>query len=390
VSARPQRRSVDELLARSREIAEVDTLDDEIIEAVTVLHEALNEERAQLDGEGARAFEARLLRLLVNRLRMKRDLHRHPEIAQQPVQGPLVVMGTARSGTTKLQKVLAASGDVNFLPFWMSFNWASVTGQPGEPVEQRIAEAEAYCRWFDERSPATKLGHHFEALEPEEDGPLAEGSFVSTNFIGFAEIPRYARWLFRQPTTTDLEFLRDAMRYLQWQGLADARRPWLLKSPDYCARELDILEVFPDARFVMAHRSPLETLPSMCTLVGHFRRAYGAPAPDPTLLMDHAASSVERQLAIRREHPDLPLLDVLFDDVTGDLPAVLEQIYAHAGMTLNETARRRMQRWDTENGMHKLGRFAYSLEDVGLAEAEVRSRMAASFDLLDDLRARRR
>ena len=110
-------------------------------------------------------------------------------------------MGTARSGTTKLQKVLAASGDFNVLTFWKSFNWASVSGVPNESVEYRIAEADAFCRWFDQRSPEAKLGHHFAALEPEEDGPLAEGCFITSNFVGYAEVPGYAAWFGQQRAT---------------------------------------------------------------------------------------------------------------------------------------------------------------------------------------------
>ena len=153
-------------------------------------------------------------------------------------------------------------------------------------------------------------------------------------------MPGYGRWLGEQPAGVRFEFLRDVMQYMQWQGLARADRPWLLKSPAYGAQELEILEVFPDARFVMAHRSPLRTVPSTCTLVGHFRRAYGTSTPDPMLLMEHAAASMEAQSDIRRAHPDLPLLDLLFDDIVGDLETVVERVYAHAGMTLSDESRR--------------------------------------------------
>jgi len=385
VSPHPLQLSVAQLMATSREVAGVDLVDEEVVEPVTVLHRALCKERAQLDAEGARAFEEKLLRLLVNRLRMKRDFLRHPEIADQPISGPVIVMGTARSGTTKLQKVLAASGDFNFLTFWQAFNWASISGEPNESTAERIAEAEAFCRWFDERSPETKLGHSFEALEPEEEGVLTEGSFVTPTFVGFAEIPGYGRWMSEQSPMTELEFLRDAMKYLQWQGLAGADRPWLLKSPSYTAKELEILQVFPDARFVMAHRSPLRTLPSMCTLVASFRRAFGTSTPDSKLLFEHAASALEAQQAIRRSHRNLPLLDVRFEDVVGDLPAVVERVYAHAGMTLTDPARTNMVRWDAENTMHKYGAFTYSLDDVGLDEQEIRERMSDYFSLLDQL-----
>lgn len=377
------RLSVDELLARARERAGVDIVDDDVVEPLSVLHRALGKARAQLDAEGARAFEQKLLRLLVNRLRMARDLRRHPEIAEQTIHGPLIVMGTARSGTTKLQKALAASGDFNFLTFWQAFNWASISGEPNEPTDERIAEAEAFCRWFDQRSPETKLGHSFEALEPEEEGVLTEGSFVTPTFLGFAEIPGYGMWLAQQPPSIELEFLRDAMKYLQWQGLARVERPWLLKSPSYASLELEILRAFPDARFVMAHRSPLQTVPSMCKLVGLFRQAYGASEPDPMLLLEHNAASLDAQAAIRRAHPDLPVLDVLFEDVVGQLEAVVERIYAHAGMPLGPDGRDHVLRWERTNAMHKLGRFEYSLADLGVDEAVVRERMGAYLALLE-------
>ena len=150
----PIQLSVEDLMARSREIAGVDIVDDEIVEPLKVLHRAYAEE-AQLDGPGAEAMTQSLLRLLTNRLRMKRDFARHPEIADEEIKGPLVVMGVARSGTTKLQKVLAASGDFNFLPYWMNYSRASITGEPNEPIEERIAAAQALCEWYDSRSPDT-------------------------------------------------------------------------------------------------------------------------------------------------------------------------------------------------------------------------------------------
>src|SRR5262245_25489827 len=126
--------SVDGLMARSRAIAGVDIVDEEIVKPLTLLHRGYAEE-AQLSAEGARMHTQNLLRLLANRLRMQRDVQRHPEILEEPLEGPLVIMGVARSGTTKLQKVLASSGDFNWMPFWQNFHWASWTGVRGEPVE---------------------------------------------------------------------------------------------------------------------------------------------------------------------------------------------------------------------------------------------------------------
>jgi hypothetical protein len=376
--------SVDELMARSREIAGVDLVDDEIVEPLTILHRAYGEE-AQLDAEGAGVLTRSLLRLLANRLRMKRDFQRHPEIRDQPLKGPLVVMGVARSGTTKLQKVLASSGDFNWLPYWQNFSWASRTGVPNEPVAERIADAEAHCRWYDARSPETKLGHSFEALEPEEDAVLSEGCFVTPTFIGYAEIPSYAHWLAAQPPGIWFEFLRDSLKYLQWQGLASADKPWLLKSPNYNGLELEILKVFPAARLIMAHRSPLKTLTSMGKLVQCFRVAYSGLKPDLGLILEHNVHNMDAHLANRRAHPELPLLDVRFEDLVGSLPAVLRRVYADAGLSLSEASLDRMLKWDAEHTMHKQGEFKYSLDELGLDEAVIRSKMSDYFELLDKL-----
>jgi hypothetical protein len=126
-------------------------------------------------------------------------------------------------------------------------------------------------------------------------------------------------------------------------------------------------------------------MPSMCKLVGHFRKAYGTSAPDARMLLEHNAASLDAQLAIRRAHPELPLLDVRFEDVVDDLAGVVERIYAHADLPLRDEARAAMLRWDEEHVMHERGAFGYTLDEVGLDEVHIRSRMHAYFELLATL-----
>ena len=94
--------SVQQLLAKAREITGIDIVDDDVVEPLTAMVKSLNEE-SNLHAAGARAMESRLLRLLCNRLRMQRDFKAHPEIADQPVRAPIVICGMARTGSTKLQ-----------------------------------------------------------------------------------------------------------------------------------------------------------------------------------------------------------------------------------------------------------------------------------------------
>jgi len=346
-----------------------------------ILHRSLCEE-SQLSEDGARAHQSKLLRLLTNRLRMQRDFARHPEIAEQPLKGPLIVMGMARSGTTKLQKVLAASGYFNWLPYWQTHHWASVSGHPNEPTGPRIRDADGWCRWFVAASPESRQGHPFEALEPEEDSLLTEGSLVAPSFIGWGEIPSYLQWLSTQPPHVLFEFLRDALKYLQWQGLADPEKTWLLKAPLYNGLELEILKVFPNARFVMAHRTPLKTLPSSCKLVRCFRKPFSDLVPDVTPVVQGFVVTMGLHLANRSAYPGWPLLDLSFDEITRAMPAAIDRIYAHVGMSLRDDARSRMLRWEADNAMHKHGEFRYTLEEFGLSETQIRLDMRDYLDFL--------
>jgi len=375
--------SVDALLAHSREMTGIDLVDHEVIEPLTIMHRSLCEE-ARLHEQGALAQQHKLLRLLNNRLRMQRDFARHPEIADEPVEGPLFVIGMGRSGTTKTQKALSVSGDFNYLPFWQAFNPALLTGARDESPEARIREADEYCRWFDAAAPGTRLGHPFETHEPEEDTTLTEGSFRTMSFMGYAEIPGYVQWAAAQGPRPMFEFLRDSMKYLQWQGLASRSKRWLLKAPIYYGLETELLTVFPDALLVMTHRSPLQTVPSSCKLIELFHQPFDTAAQSPPTLQAGFAMMMGLHLSLRAQGA-FKLLDLRFEEVTHSIETAIEKIYAWIGLPLGDESRQRMLRWEAEHPMHGKGRFEYSLEEFGLSEATIERDFAGYLALLKNL-----
>ncbi len=113
--------SGEQMLARARELTDIDLVDEAAIEPLTVLLSAYNAD-ACLHKEGVAAIEKKLLRLLCNRLRMQRDFAAHPEIAEVEIKNPTFVYGQLRSCTTKMQKLLAATGDFHYLPFWKTYH----------------------------------------------------------------------------------------------------------------------------------------------------------------------------------------------------------------------------------------------------------------------------
>src|SRR5690606_6163617 len=94
------------------------------------------------DGAGFTQLDTMAHRLLVNRLRFAEDLAHHPEILDEDVSDPIVVIGFPRSGTTVLQRMMSADPAMQSLKLWRLLNPAPFPGEaPGEPGG-RLAFAE--------------------------------------------------------------------------------------------------------------------------------------------------------------------------------------------------------------------------------------------------------
>ena len=128
---------------------------------LNALVDALNRE-GQLNDIGVGFHSARLTDLLSNRLRMEAWLERHPEILDETINQPIVVIGLPRTGTTLLHRTIAADTQL-LAPLWYEVR------QPS-PLNDNFVEDDA-------RIPIAQA--EVAAREAEEEGPrLAEGVVV--------------------------------------------------------------------------------------------------------------------------------------------------------------------------------------------------------------------
>jgi len=378
-----QELSVNPLMSRSREITGIDRIDKDAIEPLEVLCASLRED-AGLHDVGVANWKAMLLRILSNRLRMQRDFAAHPEIADERIEAPAICIGMPRTGSTKVQKVLANSGDFNWLPLWKAYNPSSHTGVPGESPEPRIADTEAFVNRMNRYSPELRSGHDFSTHEPEEESCILEHSLRTPCFLGWGLITGYLRWLSTQSMTTQFEHLRDTLKYLQWQGLASRSKRWLLKSPLYYGMEPSLLEVFPDARLIMSHRHPRVSVPSSIKLLEKFFMPYSDARPDADRAVLGSASSIRRHFR-NRERMGLDILDIPYSELVRSPEAVIEKIYRFCGIPLSDGSRARMMEWNNSNPKDKHGRHGYSLAEYGYTEQKIQEVFAEYIDFLEDL-----
>jgi len=360
------------LMAAARAETGIDIVDHDIAEPLARLIGSLNSE-AELSAEGAAGMETRLKRLLSNRLRMQRDLIAHPEILDQPIVRPLFLSGAPRTGSTKLHKMLAASGDFQFLPFWRGYSLSLRTGSRDEDPGARRGDAEDFVRWFDERAPEAKLIHAYSATEAEEETLLFEHALAGGYLMALAYVPTFAGWSVPKQRAA-LPFLKQTLQYLQWQFHDGSAKPWVLKTPMHLGGESALAEIFPDAVFVGTHRDPQVMVPSSASLITQYHKAVSDATREAQLgpmILAGLAAGTDQMIADRAAHPDMPVLDVSYSALTQSSHAVVEQVYAHHGTALSATAAANIAAWERDNAQHKFGAHRYSLEEFGLTAGEI-------------------
>jgi hypothetical protein len=292
-----------------------------------------------------------VLRLLINRLGFTRDLREHPEILDENVAPPIVILGLPRTGTSKLQRTIASDPGIQRLEVWRLLNPAPMPGDPKTRIE--IGEQfEAMLR----QAPAFMAAHPMEAHEPDEDLWLMEMTFDAPVPSHRLHLPNHRKWIADRQDSA-YAYMRTALQYLQWQDGGGRDRPWVLKSPMHIGQVAILYELFPDATFVQCHRDVYTVLGSYCSLLEVARGMNCDQVDLESLGPDFAqfwGAYTARNLAARAAIPGLDIYDVSFGEIRDDINGVIAEIYRRAGRAVTPEAQ---AAFDTYNGRRPSGHF---------------------------------
>ena len=342
-------------------------------EALDVLAVALRDE-ARLSAQGRALLREKLLAQLGNRLVLEDYCKRHPEILEQPIDDPLVIVGLPRTGTTLLQRTLAVDPQFSKAQWWETRYPAPLAGEAVEAPVQRIERARMEVAGMIEFLPQLLAIHPLDAEQPDEEFMLMEHSFLCA-MDSYVNVPSYTAWLDRQDQAQVYRYLKKTLQFLQWQqarrGIAPGRR-WLLKSPQHLHTVELLFEVFPRAQVVLTHRDPGKTIPSLASFIHTLWQLYSEQVDARAVggqWNQRMARALHHTMQVRDDLPAGRFLDVRFEDTVSDPLGVVERIYAFAGLDLTPDCRAAMQRWLADNGREKRAAHQYSAEQFGLDEA---------------------
>lgn len=379
VAAAELPRTVPDLLAAARALAGLDDFGDpHFMQGLAVLIAGFRDE-AQLSAMGEQLAYGGVLNMLVNRLRYVRDLKAHPEILDEQITRPLIILGLPRTGTTKLQRILSADPQAQGMLYWKMMNPAPFPDEePGKPIA-RIQAAQAAVAMLTEHFPGFVARHPTEAEQPDEEVLLMQGSFECVVTWLFARSPTFYESVMRGDPRPLYQYLRGQMQYLQWQDGGARGRAWVLKSPCHTGLIDTLLETFPDAVLVHCHRDVNQLLPSIAGLVEEMRRIHSDHVDRLVLgeeMLDYFGRSMDRYLTLRNALPPDRILDVRYEDVLGDALGVVRRIYARAGRVLTPEAAQLISAWEEQRPPHYLGEYRYSAADYGYAPGTIDRRFA--------------
>jgi hypothetical protein len=329
-----------------------------------------------------------------NRLLIHDLLKRHPEIHDERIERPIVVVGMPRSGTTHLLNLLGADTRLRSTPLWETYAPVPNPREPMGPdgVDPRYARVAAS---WEAQLASNPLSAAMHAMEPDhfhEDVELMGPDFAGYNFEWLARSPRFRDHYLSTDQTPHYEYMKTVLKIFQWQDVqaGKPRKRFVTKCPQHLEQLPVLRKVFPDATVAITYRDPVEVIQSAITMIAYGERM-SYPTIDTQGLLDYWTDRVERLLraCVRDRHiwPEEQSVDVPFDEFMKDDMAVVREVRRKAGLAETEQANRDVAAYIESHPRGKYGQIVYNLErDFGIAPAELRKRFDFYYEAYPFLR----
>ncbi|MET0180929.1 MAG: sulfotransferase [Novosphingobium sp.] len=358
----------------------------------THLHRNLEVLVSSLDQDGRLSKTGRdsVRRSLVSRSADRIDglkwLSRHPEIAAEPIEAPIFLTGLPRSGTTYLQYLFDRDRRFRLIRTWEAMMPSPPPATDPESVAQRKAkEGEIRSRMRPEVPGFAALHLHDEGGS-EECHPLLEQAYAAAGFLNLYDVPTYFDVLMDE-VDMDAAYRvhKRQLQLLQWQS---APKRWAVKYPNHVIAMSAIERVYPDARFVLTHRDPVQVLGSICKMTLSLRSVRYEPPVDRERVGQQMARFIRRHIDRIMAYCASPagerVVHLDYYRLLADPTPHIEHAHRELGLDTPDDVREAIGQWRRDNPKNARGTNEYALEQFGLQEGEMRelfSDYATCFDV---------
>jgi hypothetical protein len=326
-----------------------------------------------------------LVTSMANRLRLQRLTLEQPGDFDRPVPAPLIIVGLPRSGTTLLHRLIAQDPGRRYAPFW-EVNLPLPQGDvpPDGKPDPRIKSGAAAIKAMYWIAPQMRQMHEVQNEAAEEEIQLLTMGFCSAFYHTIAcSPPRFTAWYNNADHVPAYRLFNRILQSMQWARPGPDH--WILKTPSHLHHLPALQTVFPDATLVQTHRDPVTSIVSSANMVTYLHRGY-YPHPHPPAVAHSIATFVEDGLRTAdrdRRDTDARIVDLHYHRLLADPLGAVDAVYAAAGRTITDEARRRMTTWLADNRQHKHGVHHYAAQDFDLDVPALRNQFRFYYDRFD-------
>jgi hypothetical protein len=330
-----------------------------------VMLKSINEE-AQLHPIGQFITRQRIINLLSVRLRAEHYFKKYPEILEQELYPCMLIIGLQRTGTTKLQRLLASDPDNRSILSWEALNPAPVKDDTLNGKE-RIKIAKTSVKALKYMSPGFFAIHPIEFEAPEEDVLLLDVSFLSTTAEATMNVPTYAAWLEKNDQSVAYAYMVKLLKLLQWQRPG---KRWILKTPHHLEFLPEVKTYFGDVQFIWTHRNINECIPSFLSMVAYARILFSEEVDKKTVAAQWVRKNgymLSKALKYRRDNERKALFtDISYSDMVQDPMSSLDRIYKDRDERISKELWMVFHESNLRNPQGKYGNHQYDLREFGI------------------------
>jgi hypothetical protein len=374
------------LIAQAHEATGLDDMGgDEWREGAERLVESLATE-AKLNELGTSLAAGDVTNYISTRLQVTEWRKTHPEVAEQAVVPPIVIVGQGRTGTTILFDLLACDPNVRVPLTWEVDLPVPPPQTATFTTDPRIAQSQAQYDGVDLVLPGFQAMHPMGAQLAQECVRITSSDFRSMIFPTQFRVPSYADWLLHEADMSSA--YRYHHRFLQHLQSGHPGEPWVLKSPGHIWALDALVAEYPNALLVQTHRDPLKIIASLSSLIAKLRSLTSDDTSIPEAaaeFADYLIDGLNSSVAVRGDGTmkDGQVVDMTFRDFMADPFVTIGKVYDALGLELTDEALGRMKTFLAEHPADVHGTHTYAWENTGLDVGEWREKAKPYQDFFD-------
>jgi hypothetical protein len=339
---------------------------------------ALHEE-ARLTDFGRLVAHGSLLKVMKERLWFEALMAEHPEIDRIDLAPPILIVGSMRSGSTRMQRLLAADPAHNALRLYEAQCPVPDPKRLGRRTDPRIAHVRRALGLIRSINPTVFDIHPTGPLEVDEELGLLDQSLSSAMIETQRRVPSYSRYCESTDQTPAYERLLRLLKLRCWLEGADPAMPYVLKTPQHMQDLAALHATFPRSPLIFLHRDPVQLVASAASLAWN-HMVVQSDDVDPDWVgaewLRKTRYRLETVAAVRQRIAPALQFDLGFAEVNANWKDAIQRTYAFLGRELTPVALAAMEAYVARAAAeHRYMRHSYRLEQFGLSAGAVREQM---------------